>query len=117
VPGTAAAVDPNDGPAPLVGAEHPRVIEDRYIVVLEQGTPPGRAAAALARARQRGARVDRAYSAALTGYSATLDASALAAVRADPDVAYVEADQVVSVTVDQSPATWGLDRSTSATCR
>jgi hypothetical protein len=42
--------------------------------------------------------------------SARLDASALAAVRADPDVACVEADQVVSVTVDQSPATWGLDR-------
>lgn len=110
VPGTAAAVDPDDGPAPLLGAEHPGVIGDRYIVVLEQGTPPGRAAAALARARQRGARVDRAYSAALTGYSATLDASALAAVRADPDVAYVEADQVFSVAVDQSPATWGLDR-------
>jgi subtilisin family serine protease len=110
VPGAAAAADPDQAPAPLVGADRPGVVQGRYIVVLEQDTPRSRASAALARARQRGAKVDHAYTAALKGFAATLDPAALAAVRADPAVAYVEADQVVSATVDQSPATWGLDR-------
>ncbi len=50
------------------------------------------------------------YSAALSGFAATLSAPALAALRSDPDVAYIEADREVSLSVTQSPATWGLDR-------
>ena len=110
LPATAGATGTPDALAPLIGADASTVVTDRYIVVMEQSTTPSRAAAALERARQRGARVDHTYGAALKGFSASLDAGALRAVRADPAVAYVEADQVVSLSVDQSPATWGLDR-------
>jgi subtilisin family serine protease len=47
----------------------------------------------------------------LNGFAAALTPAQLAALRADPDVSYVAADQVVRASGSrQSPATWGLDR-------
>lgn len=51
-----------------------------------------------------------AFKAALKGMALELSEEGVAALRAEPSVAYVEADQPVSVAVDQSGATWGLDR-------
>ena len=62
------------------------------------------------RARGRGGRVQRQYRRALNGFAAQLSADALADVRADPDVAYVEPDGIVSISATQTGATWGLDR-------
>jgi aqualysin 1 len=88
---------------------------------------PGRAMRSPSRAARRSARPPKAranggtvlheYDAALKGYSARLSAAALADVRNDPSVAYVEADGVVRLDTTQSGATWGLDRSTSQACR
>ena len=50
------------------------------------------------------------YEHALKGFSARMSAEAAAAIAADPDVAYVEEDQLVHATTTQSGATWGLDR-------
>jgi subtilisin family serine protease len=50
------------------------------------------------------------YDKALKGYAATLSPAALAALQADPDVAYIEQDQVVTTTTTQTGATWGIDR-------
>ena len=50
------------------------------------------------------------YDIALKGFAATLSPAALAALQADPDVAYIEQDQVVTADATQTGATWGLDR-------
>jgi subtilisin family serine protease len=46
----------------------------------------------------------------LQGFSATLPANVLETLRKNPNIAYIEADQVVTLDASQSPATWGLDR-------
>lgn len=63
----------------------------RYIVVLQDGVSPGDVAA------RYGAVPDVAYRHALTGFSARLTSSQAAALRADPRVAIVEEDQVVTI--------------------
>ena len=50
------------------------------------------------------------YDQAIKGFAATLSADAVAALQADPDVAYIEQDQVVTANTTQTGATWGLDR-------
>jgi subtilisin family serine protease len=96
--------------APLTGAGRPGVIPDRYIVVMRSAATEASRERAKHAARSRGGRVDREYGSALKGYAASLPAAALAEVRGDPDVAYVEADAVVSATGTQTGAPWGLDR-------
>jgi subtilisin family serine protease len=55
-------------------------------------------------------RLKHAYTSALKGFAGELSDAAVAELRADPDVAYVEQDQVVTVDATQSNATWGIDR-------
>ena len=50
------------------------------------------------------------YDTALSGFAAVLPAEALATLEADPNVAYVEPDRVVTAFDTQTGATWGLDR-------
>ena len=80
-----------------------------YVVVLD-----GQAVAGLepllSRVRALGGSVTHRYRHALDGFAATLPAAAVAAVRALPGVAYVEADRVVRVAARQPRAVWGLDR-------
>lgn len=49
------------------------------------------------------------YNAALKGFAATLSETAVSDLLEDPNIAYVEADQIVSI-AQQNGATWGLDR-------
>jgi subtilisin family serine protease len=79
-----------------------------YVVVLESGATP--AAVAAEHAAELGVAVGFVYRHALKGYSATVPAGSLDALRADPRVAYVERDAVVRVSATQTGATWGLDR-------
>ncbi|MFC4066269.1 S8 family serine peptidase [Actinoplanes subglobosus] len=105
-PATSAVAAPAD-PAPLITASGEPVAADSYIVVLRQSADRSKA---VARSRTSGVKVDREYRHALHGYSATLTAAQLAAVRRDPAVAYVAADQLISLDGVQTSATWGLDR-------
>lgn len=51
------------------------------------------------------------YTAALKGFAADLPAQALEGLRHNPNVAYVEADQTVSLFgTEAAPPSWGLDR-------
>lgn len=81
----------------------------QYIVVLK-----GRATDPVALAGEHGLRLGgqlrHVYNSALKGYSASLDPSLLAALVADPRVAYVEPDRPVRALATQSGAPWGLDR-------
>ncbi|GAB3731473.1 hypothetical protein GCM10028862_11550 [Luteimonas pelagia] len=61
-------------------------------------------------ARAHGATVVHAYRNALRGFSVRANGRALERLLADPRVAYVEEDGLVSIDATQSNATWGLDR-------
>ena len=127
--GGAAHASAGDDLAPLLLTDSADAVDGRYVVVLDGPASPARTATgkgradarvtgpqrglgaqAADRARALGARVVHTYDATVAGYAAELTPSQLAKVRRDPAVAYVEADQVVSLAATQSNATWGLDR-------
>ncbi|MGH3383852.1 MAG: S8 family serine peptidase [Nocardioidaceae bacterium] len=100
--------------AALIGTDKATAIDGRYIVVLKDQATRGASARAndntQSTAKSKGGKVHREYDAAVLGFSASLTDSALDAVRSNPNVAYVEADQRVTLDATQSPATWGIDR-------
>ena len=107
----AACADQGSGPesevrsdaAPMFSAQG-NAVEGSYIVVLNDDANP-RSVAAVAGVNPR-----FVYTAALTGFSAELNAGQLNALRHNPNVAYIEEDGVASTSTTQSGATWGLDR-------
>jgi subtilisin family serine protease len=84
-------------------------IADQYIVVFDDGVAD---APGLARrmAASQNAEVRHTYQHALKGFSARMSAQAAEALARNPNVAYVEQDQVVTASTTQSSATWGIDR-------
>jgi subtilisin family serine protease len=89
-----------------VNAGTDRPIPDSYIVVVKDGAD-ARSVAAISGVSPR-----FVYTAALNGFSATLNRGQLTALQNNPNVAYIEQNQAVTVTqsVTQTGATWGLDR-------
>jgi len=86
-------------------------IPGQYIVVFnDHVADPGRRANEIAIEKQGRALVQHRYSGVLKGFSAQLTDDAVAELRNDRDVAYVEQDQVVSLSATQTNATWGIDR-------
>ncbi len=102
------AVDPADA---LMRAQQPGgdTIPGAFIVVFNDRVLPAQASARAA-AKVGQARVKHAYANVIQGFAADLSDAEVAALRADPDVAYVEPDQVYRATTTQSGATWGIDR-------
>jgi subtilisin family serine protease len=90
--------------APLMQAEPGRAIPDAYIIKVKDGAD-ARSVAAVAGVEPR-----YVYEAALNGFAATLNRGQLNALRNNPNVEYIEEDQVVMADITQSNATWGLDR-------
>ncbi|PSK67092.1 Aqualysin-1 [Micromonospora sp. MH33] len=101
-------------------ASAPDAISGSYLVVLKSDTVgaansltartavPDRAAGL---AKRYGGSVGTVWSSALTGYSAKLSPAQARRLAADPAVAYVEQDRVVSAQATQTnPPSWGLDR-------
>src|SRR5688572_19658439 len=86
----------------------PDAIPGVYIVVLKDEVDA--AGKAQEKAARKGGKLRHAYASVLNGFAAELNEEALAEMRADPDVSYVEEDQTVSITTTQSGATWGIDR-------
>jgi subtilisin family serine protease len=99
-----------DGPAPVITPSGASVVRDAYIVVFDKRAPRGAEQSAADQARRDGGTVQHVYSAALRGFSATLPERALDGLRHNANVAYIEADTVVTVAETQPSATWGLDR-------
>lgn len=94
-------------------------IPGQYIVVLKPqaaslATETSRAdrvpIAARAISTQHRANLVRSFDRVLRGFVVKADDKALAALLADPRVAYVEEDGAVSINTIQTGATWGLDR-------
>lgn len=108
--GTAQAAPGAPAPAPLLGTQRATAIEGQYIVVMEERATAQARTDARTQARSHGGRVLRDYTTALKGFAARLPDQAVAVLRKNPHVAYVEADQRVSIDTTQPNATWGLDR-------
>ena len=85
---------------------------DRYIVVFNDDVqnPAGLSDEI---ARQAGATVHFRYTSALKGFAATIPGAALEGVQRNPNVAFVEADGIATISgagSDNTPGSWGLDR-------
>ncbi len=108
--GTAVA-SADDLQAPVFGTDSADAVSGQYIVVMRSGAnADANRIAAVATARGNGAQLLSEYSAALKGFAARLPQRALDALRSNPNVDYIEADQIMRLNTTQSPATWGLDR-------
>ena len=110
----AACADQTTEPAPTAPELAPvfsngSVIEGDYIVVLEEDANPRSVLAIM------GINPKFVYTAALNGFAATLNDGQLTALRNNPNVDYIEADQEASLIATQTMTAggglWGLDRS------
>jgi subtilisin len=79
-----------------VAAANPHVVPDHYIVVFKASVADT-SAKAHGLAAQHGLTIQHTYGHAIKGFAAMIPAARLAQLRADPDVAYVMQDQVVSL--------------------
>lgn len=98
-----------EAPLLTVSPEEGQPVAGRYIVVFNDDVSDPRGKA-LAKVAAHGGALHYAYTAAVKGFAADLDAGAVAALRVDPDVSYVEQDQVMHAVTTETGATWGLDR-------
>jgi subtilisin family serine protease len=95
-----------DAPAMNRGGE---AIPGQYIVVFHDGVAdaPGLARQLTA---AHGGTLRHTYQHAIRGFAANLSDAAATAIARNPNVAYVEQDQVVRTVTTQTNATWGIDR-------
>jgi subtilisin family serine protease len=92
----------------VLGADSAKAIPGSYIVVLKDGA---QSLAKTSLTSKFGGQVKDVWSAALHGFSATMTAQQARHAAADPSVAYVEQDQVMSVdTIQPNPPSYGIDR-------
>jgi subtilisin family serine protease len=92
--------------APLMMANPGAGIPNQYIVVMKKAAKGGEMQSLLS---DVGVQARRTFS-SINGFSADLDADQLEMVRQDPNVDYVEQNQMAYADVTQLNATWGLDR-------
>jgi subtilisin family serine protease len=95
--------------APLLMARGPDGVQGQYIVVFRDDVDDVDAKAQEKALRGNG-KLKHTYRAAIKGFAAELSDEAVAELRRDPDVAYIEQDQTVSINTTQTGATWGIDR-------
>lgn len=96
--------------APLINENAPKRIPGQYIVVFKQGVAGTSMQSTHERVRGMGGKVGHIYTTAVRGFSATLPDSAVRELRAMPDVAYIEVDQVGTLNIVQLTPPAGLDR-------
>ena len=91
-------------------ADSAAAIPGSYIVTLKDGTVTTSRAATLAKKYDGAGTVAEVYTAAVKGFHARMSPAAAKRLAADPAVAMVEQDQIMSITGTQTGATWGIDR-------
>lgn len=104
--------DPSGQTPTFARGSRPQIdLRDRYIVVLKEDVAdPDAVTNELVRDNGIG-HVHARWHAALNGFSATIPAHALDGIRNNPNVAFVEADGIVTIDGTQAnPPSWGLDR-------
>lgn len=106
---TSNAAD-DDRVAPVLGLDAGARIDGEYIVVLRDTTSRLTARATRTSVARLGGEVLSSYDTVLTGFAAKLSDRAVEALRRNPAVAYIEANQRVRATGDRTDPEWGLDR-------
>ena len=93
----------------LVASSVGDAVPGEWIVVFNRDVPdaPGLARQLVA---SHGGALRFTYQYALKGFAASLPDAAVTALRRNPNVAYIEQDQMMQASVTQPNATWGLDR-------
>lgn len=89
--------------APLLNEKLPSRIPDQYIVVFKQGISRDVALGTQKRVEALGGKIGHTYTSALSGFSVRLPAPALEVLRAMPEIAYIEVDQVGDLNTIQPP--------------
>jgi hypothetical protein len=87
-----------------------KTIPNQYIIVFREGTPRAAVRAAERTVVRLGGKIGLRYTTSFEGFSAALPPSALEALRGLRSVAWVEPDQMYSITVIQPNPPDGLDR-------
>jgi subtilisin family serine protease len=107
-----AAPTPAEGT--ILGTGTPTAIDGSYIVALKSGASlkqHGVATSARTLLDRHDGTLGGVFRQALSGFSATMSAQDARELAADPEVAYVEQNQVMRVTDTQiNPPSWGIDR-------
>ena len=83
---------------------------DGRVIVVYRNSVENPALATVQHERDLGFTTDHVYRHALKGFSGRLTRAAYESLLRDPNVAYIEADSVVTAADTQTGATWGLDR-------
>lgn len=97
-------------PAPVLGADQPAAIADRYVVAFSPEMPSQYLTAALDVVQRWGFPVHFSYQGAITGFAATIPEWMVLWFQSHPWAWFLEADQVVTGFEVQSEPPWGLDR-------
>lgn len=95
--------------APLYLKNGPDAVQGQYIVVFNDDVDDPEERTKV-KAQRGNARVTQTYTGALKGFAAELSDEAVAELRNDTDVAYIEQDATISIETTQTGATWGIDR-------
>ncbi|GIG70461.1 S8 family peptidase [Phytomonospora endophytica] len=95
----------------VIGAQNPGVIEGHYLVKLADTRSAGVDAMSATLADRYAGEITHTYPTTLGGFAAKMTEQQARRLAADPRVAFVEADQVVTTAATQSPVpSWGIDR-------
>ena len=105
--GLSGPSDASSTPGPQFSSS--QLVPDQYIVVFKSSLPDP-AAQARSLVAQHGGTLRFTYTSAIKGFAAKLPEQALEALRRNPNVDYIEADQVIEASDVESNAPWGLDR-------
>jgi subtilisin family serine protease len=108
IPTSATPLEPSDE-SPLFARGEGGPIPGQYIVVFRDdvGDAPGLSDRM---SNEHGASRLHTYTGVLKGFAARMSPQAAEALRRNPNVAYIEQDQEVTLAATQSGVTWGIDR-------
>ena len=106
--GAAMTASPAYAEGTILGAGAPNVVPGSYIVVMKDNALSAQAGTLASR---YGGTVNATFTSALRGFSARMSETAAKRLAADPSVAYVQTDMIMSIDGTQAPTpSWGLDR-------
>jgi subtilisin family serine protease len=111
--GAGAALPANAAPVEgtVVGANSAKAVKGSYIVTMKKSAVKASSAEGKSVVKEHGGKVDRTFTHALNGYSASMSADEAKRLAADPAVDKVYANQKHSISGEQAdPPSWGLDR-------
>ena len=98
-------------PVPVLGLGLENVVPNEYVVVYNDNVDLVAKSAIAETVEGFEGQVLYTYSVALNGVSVRISAAGLEQLRLNSNIKYIEAVQMFHIVGDQSPATWGIDRS------